>query len=270
MSEAQQWVGRSRTSWPSSDIISKIILCGVLFVPIDSKGSIQENIEWRISFSIAEKVLIFSFSHTQLLCYALIKIFLKDILNKHEDLKGVLCSYLLKTLMFWVSEESDPFMWRPGKIIQCFMACLQRLVYCVEYATLLHYFIPDNNLFHLRFDDDKKVKMMNVLKKSYKQGIHCFSQSETLCDYFKLPFVDMISPMGNLVTSIQNTISFTDIYRHNPQKLLYNFLHYSRSDMSRTIFIELLSQLQFECVLYLSVQQILQNQPIVACNNKQI
>lgn len=64
VSEAQQWVGRSRTSWPSSDIISKIISCGVLFVPIGSKGSIQENIEWRISFSIAEKVLIFSFSHT--------------------------------------------------------------------------------------------------------------------------------------------------------------------------------------------------------------
>lgn len=39
ISQAQPWVRRprARTSWPSPAIISKIISCGVLFVPIGSK-----------------------------------------------------------------------------------------------------------------------------------------------------------------------------------------------------------------------------------------
>ncbi|XP_071133708.1 cyclic GMP-AMP synthase-like receptor isoform X2 [Mytilus edulis] len=124
ISQAQPWVNRSRTLWPSSNLVSQITSLGVLFVPIGCKGSVNEHVEWRISFSVAEKMLIFSFSHTQLLCYALLKILLKEVIEKDLDLKGILCSYFLKTLMFWMSEESDQSIWRPDNIIQCFMACL--------------------------------------------------------------------------------------------------------------------------------------------------
>ncbi|VDI01703.1 Hypothetical predicted protein [Mytilus galloprovincialis] len=89
ISPAQPWITRSRGTWPSPDIISKITSCGVFFVPVGYKGSVNEEEEWRISFSIAEKFLIFSFNHTQLLCYALLKIVLKEIVEKQEDLKGV-------------------------------------------------------------------------------------------------------------------------------------------------------------------------------------
>ncbi|VDI09730.1 Hypothetical predicted protein [Mytilus galloprovincialis] len=139
VSQAQPWISRSRLTWPSPELISKITSCGVLFVPIGNKGSINENLQWRISFSIAEKILIYSFSHTQLLCYALLKILLKEIVEKEkvdgsekdEDLKGLLCSYFLKTLLFWISEETDTSVWRPDNIIPCFTACLQRLIYCI-------------------------------------------------------------------------------------------------------------------------------------------
>ncbi|XP_063416247.1 uncharacterized protein LOC134697891, partial [Mytilus trossulus] len=78
ISQAQQWIIRPRTTWPPPDLISNIISCGVLFVPIGYKGSRNENLQWRISFSVAEKCLIFSFNHTQLLCYALLKILIKE------------------------------------------------------------------------------------------------------------------------------------------------------------------------------------------------
>ncbi|VDI17625.1 Hypothetical predicted protein [Mytilus galloprovincialis] len=115
ISQAKHWIIRPRTTWPPLDLISKIISCGVLFVPIGYKGSSNENLQWRMSFSVAEKFLIFSFNHTQLLCYALLKVMIKEIVDKHEDLKSLLCSYFMKTLMFWISEESDPSMWRPDK-----------------------------------------------------------------------------------------------------------------------------------------------------------
>jgi hypothetical protein len=68
ISIANQWVTRSNSSWPSSDVKSQIIDNGVLFVPIGSKGSKNEHIEWRISFFVGEKILMHSFTLTQLLC----------------------------------------------------------------------------------------------------------------------------------------------------------------------------------------------------------
>jgi hypothetical protein len=56
---------RPNTSWPSSELKSKIIDHGILFVPIGCKGSKNEDIEWRLSFSVGEKLLIYSFTHVQ-------------------------------------------------------------------------------------------------------------------------------------------------------------------------------------------------------------
>lgn len=51
---------------------------GVLFVPFGVTGSPTEHLEWRISFAVAEKLLINTFTYTQLIRYALLKIILKD------------------------------------------------------------------------------------------------------------------------------------------------------------------------------------------------
>ncbi|VDI23865.1 Hypothetical predicted protein [Mytilus galloprovincialis] len=241
ISQAKQWIIRSRTTWPPLDLISKIISCGVLLVPIGYKGSSNEILQWRISFSVGEKCLIFAFNHIQLLCYALLKIMIKEIVEKHTDLKSLLCSYFVKTLMFWISEESDPSMWRPDKIIPCFMACLKRLIYCVEYSTLLHYFIPENNLFYLRFDFDKKDKMISILKNLFEKGIYCFAQSETLFDIITLHFKVTDSSLRRIVESQHEIMRYKCLFTHRPLTLLYYFLHYSSTKMSKSIFFVMLS-----------------------------
>ncbi|VDI23863.1 Hypothetical predicted protein [Mytilus galloprovincialis] len=253
ISQAKPWIVRSRTTWPSPDLISKIISCGVLYVPIGYKGSINENLQWRISFSVAEKILIFSFNHVQFLCYALLKILVKEIVGKHEDLNTLLCSYFLKTLMFWILKESEPSMWRPDKIIPCFMACLKRLIYCVEYSTLLHYFIPDNNLFYLRFDRVKKDKMTRIMNNLFEKGIYCFAQSETLNDMMRL-YVNAAS-IARCVLSLYEMTNA--VHGPPPQsvKRLYHFLHKSSTKTSRSIFFVMLS------LAHQKVPQISQNQP---------
>ncbi|VDH96119.1 Hypothetical predicted protein [Mytilus galloprovincialis] len=239
--QARPWICRARTRWPAPELIYKIISCGVLFVPIGCKGSINENIEWRISFSVAEKHLIFSFSHTQLLCYALLKIVLKEIVDTNEDLKSLLCSYFLKTLMFWILEETDTYAWRPENIIQCFMACLQRLLYCVRYSTLSHYFIPDNNLFYLRFNTIIKEKLITILTNLYGQGINCFASSYTLHDYKSQSYESTESLISRNSRFMQQILpTFCLIRRHvrvdRVLRLLYNFLHSSRTALSRILF----------------------------------
>ncbi|XP_071143037.1 cyclic GMP-AMP synthase-like receptor 2 [Mytilus edulis] len=162
---ACHWIVRSRLSWPDPKLVTAIVQNGVLFVPIGCKGSLDEDLEWRISFSIAEKQLIVSFSHTQLLCYALIKIILKDIIKKkHGDL---ICSYFIKTIMFWLCEESKPSQWHSQNMIPCFKSCMRRLIYCVEYKICLHYFIPGNNFFEGRFTDSQHKSLLDTLHEIY-------------------------------------------------------------------------------------------------------
>ncbi|VDI11583.1 Hypothetical predicted protein [Mytilus galloprovincialis] len=250
--QAQPWISRSRLTWPSPELISKITSCGVLFVPIGNKGSINENLQWRISFSIAEKILIYSFSHTQLLCYALLKILLKEIVEKEkvdgsekdEDLKGLLCSYFLKTLLFWISEETETSVWRPDNIIHCFTACLKRLIYCIEYSTLLHYFIPDNNLFYLRFTNIKhKNILINILKKSCETGIQIFSLSKTLHRYKRFPNKQRRSE-SEVDQLIKEISGFN--FHNNPSTIrvshtLHTLLHHCKTGLSKGIFFLSLS-----------------------------
>ncbi|VDI10817.1 Hypothetical predicted protein [Mytilus galloprovincialis] len=237
ISAAYPWITRARVRWPSSELVSKIITCGVLFVPIGIKQSKNEGIEWRISFSIAEKMLIYSFTHTQLLCYSLLKILLKEIVENCKNLKGLLCSYFLKTLVFWISEELDPSVWRPDNIIPCYQSCLERLIYCIEYSTLLHYFIPENNLFYSRFSKEDREQLIKILRISYALGIRCFSVSSTLCDYTKCIF-SPLSRNAKVMTEMVENVSFMV----SISKLLFNLLHHSRTDLSRDIFTVFLSR----------------------------
>ncbi|XP_052083353.1 uncharacterized protein LOC127720674 [Mytilus californianus] len=240
--QAEPWVCRPRTTWPPPEIISKIVSSGVLIVPIGCKGSTNEHLEWRISFSVAEKFLIFSFSHTQLLCYAMFKVLLKEVVEKYQNLKGLFCSYFLKTLMFWILEETDPYLWRPDNIIPCFMACLQRLLYCVRYSILSHYFIPENNLFLLRFNTNNKEKIINILENLYGIGIDCFASSETLQEYQRLSYKISESFISRNSSFLQQVmLIFRNAYTNGRAarvlRLMYNFLNSSRTVLSRFVFV---------------------------------
>ncbi|XP_071142020.1 protein mab-21-like [Mytilus edulis] len=181
ISSAQQWIHRSRTVWPDNTLVMSAVQYGVLFVPIGYKNSPNEDLEWRISFSVAEKLLVHSFSHTQLLCYALMKIILTDIIKpRHSDL---LCSYFLKIIMFWLSEEINPSGWKPENMISCFLDCIRRLVYCVEYKTCLHYFISENNLFEDRFTDKDHKALLDTLRYVYGSPWTSVFHTDTFLNY---------------------------------------------------------------------------------------
>jgi len=93
-SEAYEYVYRNRLyGWPKKDLLDKIIQNGCHVVPIGDKYSNISHIQWRLSFSVAEKALVHGFSHMQLKVYGLLKIFLKQAINKEEPAKDILCSY---------------------------------------------------------------------------------------------------------------------------------------------------------------------------------
>ncbi|VDH98321.1 Hypothetical predicted protein [Mytilus galloprovincialis] len=125
---AMPWKLRYRRQWPPNAIIDRIINYGCLLVPIGPRIMANCNLLWRISFSVAEKQLVHSFNFTQVLCYGLLKLTLKRIVNTNDDVKDLLCSYFVKTALFWVSEEVDIDTFQLPKLFICFDLCLNKLI----------------------------------------------------------------------------------------------------------------------------------------------
>ena len=183
ISIANEWVTRYNCSWPSSDVKSQIIDHGALFVPIGSKGSKNEHIEWRISFSVGEKLLIYSFTHTQLLCYALMKILIKDVVSKDSRCKDLICSFYIKNIIFWVSEELPLSIWRPENLISCFLGCFRRLIYCLEYGICLHYFVPKINMFENKIEGHERQLLLGHLRALWSYRWRSVLLSEQLSTF---------------------------------------------------------------------------------------
>ncbi|XP_071126632.1 uncharacterized protein [Mytilus edulis] len=194
ISQASHWITRSNNSWPSYNVKQSILKHGVLFVPIGVKGSPKEDIEWRISFSVGEKFLINTFTHTQLMCYALLKILLKDVITTYTECEDLLCSYFLKTIIFWISEELPQSIWKPENLIPCFMRCFIRLVYSVEYSVCLHYFIPENNMFENKIEGRAREILLEKLYTLHSYGWRCILFSNQLSNFHESMGKDHIEP----------------------------------------------------------------------------
>jgi len=105
---AREWIFRKRCfGWPSQEMINEIVKQGCYIVPVGSKVNNGSENEWRLSFNLAEKYPVFTFNHIQLMIYGLLTIILKEIISQHEDISELLCSYFLKTTLFWVIEETQ-------------------------------------------------------------------------------------------------------------------------------------------------------------------
>ena len=74
---AAEWIDRPRHyGWPSLQDKEKIVEFGCHIVPIGHPTSPMKPLQWRIFFSIAERTLVWSFNHTQVQCYAVMKLIL--------------------------------------------------------------------------------------------------------------------------------------------------------------------------------------------------
>jgi hypothetical protein len=44
--------------------------------------------------------------------HALLKLLLKEVIKKNENIDKLFCSYFLKTVIFWLSEELEQNVWK--------------------------------------------------------------------------------------------------------------------------------------------------------------
>ncbi|KAK3085612.1 hypothetical protein FSP39_006085 [Pinctada imbricata] len=168
--------------WPSKEVLEDICNDGCLFVPINSKQqtcSDLTDLEWRMSFSLAEKKLINSMNHCQFLCYGLTKLFLNEVIKKFPHLNDLLCSYFMKTSVFWeISENSSD--WSIQTFLFKFWNVFRRLIKWVQAGYCPNFFIPENNMFYGKLCGGKQKMLLSVLRDLYAEGYWCLLRCPSL------------------------------------------------------------------------------------------
>ena len=165
--------------WPSPDVISKIVNDGILFVAVGARQSDFEDLEWRMSFSLAEKKLICAMNHTQFLSYGLLKIFLKEVIDMEINIRGLFCSYFFKTSVFWEIAEST-IAWNRCTFLLHFMNCICRLLDWLNNSYCPNFFIPENNMFAGKIQGKNREILLNHLYKIYREGYRCLLKCPSL------------------------------------------------------------------------------------------
>jgi hypothetical protein len=186
---ADPWVEKCRQKgWPSANVLNDITQSGFHVVPISCDHNTED--EWRISFAQAEQKLIYSMNHSQFLCYGLLKIFLKEVIN-FGITDPILSSYFMKTILFWVILEDVSVIWTPGNLLLNFWRCFKFLTDGVLRGECPNFFIPQNNMFKMKVTGAAKDALFVRLSDLYcMKMIPCLLLSPTIVSYLRPVIVD--------------------------------------------------------------------------------
>nr|XP_034329743.1 uncharacterized protein LOC117690254 [Crassostrea gigas] len=177
------WTDRCH-SWPNPEVVDDIIRNGCHFVAIGHPLGPHENEEWRTSFSSAEYKLVSSMNHCQFLTYGLLKLFLKEVLNQQSDeTSKLLCSYHMKTTVFWTIQQNTLPHWSPQNLLGGFWVCFKLLLKWVYEGICPNFFIPQNNLFLTKVHGSAQNILFLQLHELYKKGLACLLQSSSIRSY---------------------------------------------------------------------------------------
>ena len=180
---AAEWKDRPRHyGWPSQRDKEYIEQFRCHLVPVGHPLSERQSLEWRLSFSIAERTLVWSFNHTQLQCYAVMKLILKEYIKTKcsEKYKSVLCSYFIKTFLFWQFERTDQSFWKITNLPGCIIYLLREFYSCIQAGVLRHYFVPRFNLFQIKLTPNAQTEILHILGKVIEADISIIGQCISL------------------------------------------------------------------------------------------
>lgn len=166
------WVHRC-LSWPPADVVRSIVRNGCHFVPVGHKLGNHKDNEWRISFAVSEYELVRSMNHTQFLTYGWLKLMLDQQINKIPlcNEHKLLCSYHIKTVVFWAIQQNTLHHWCPQTLFAGFWICFKLLLKWVYEGICPNFFIPENNMFKTKMHGVLHQRLFRKLYRLYEIGI---------------------------------------------------------------------------------------------------
>ena len=179
---AEEWLHRPRRyGWPTPTDINQITDFGCHLVAVGFPLSASKEMEWRISFSIAERILVWSFNPVQIQCYAVMKIILKEFIKlRCSPSNYVLCSYFIKTFLFWKFEVTESTFWCADNFRACISFLLVEFTKCIRDRELPHYFFPSFNLLSVKLTREAQRELLPILETAIEHDIAILRECNTL------------------------------------------------------------------------------------------
>ena len=137
----------------------------VYAVPKPYKNSETGDLRWRLSFSVIEVELARSLNDIQRRCYRVLKALIKfnvngEYLKENENFP----SYYLKTLMFWLCEQTFEDSWKIPNLGRHWLTLLDNIMESRKKRKLPHYFVSSYSLL-----DDRPRRIINIWLEKFKQ-----------------------------------------------------------------------------------------------------
>lgn len=158
---AEEWIERRREfDWPGGALIEEAVEKGCYLVPISGHQSQCEEMEWRISFVLAERLLIRNMNFIQRFVYSILKTIRKEIFGHFS---AIISSYIVKTAVLWVSEENDVSSWEPGFVLRYVRLCFLKILNFLQVYFCPNFFMNKCNLFHAKYSEDERLRLIYAI-----------------------------------------------------------------------------------------------------------
>ncbi|XP_060552461.1 uncharacterized protein LOC132713802 [Ruditapes philippinarum] len=203
--------------WLSSESVRYAASCDCFVVGTSSKIATYPEIEWRISTSLLERCLMFNLNITQLQCYVLMKIILKNILNPHTV--NALSSFMCKTVLLHCIENTEQNIWKRDNLFICLSYCLLELNSHLQNENCPHFIISDNNLMAGQFTAEEKRDVLQKLCDIIQSDGRCFLRISM--DNISQRLQVKLSTIVHFACSFQTSL---EIYEHCSSSLFFSFM----------------------------------------------
>lgn len=121
----------------------------------------MKDLEWRLSTSLAERILMFSLNITQIQCYVLLKMIMKSFV--HPVTGESISSFICKTTLFHCINKSYSDMWNRERLVECLLFCLDMMREYVKAGNCPHFMSHRNNLLSGRYSNETKRVLTETL-----------------------------------------------------------------------------------------------------------
>ncbi|XP_052815819.1 uncharacterized protein LOC128242629 [Mya arenaria] len=218
--EVDRWFQRyKRRHWPTPEMMQAAWECSCFLVADGHFDSLYEEIEWRLSPSQIERILIFSFTTVQLKCYIVLKMIKKHLNEHYLSHNSKFTSFHCKTVMFFTMERISPTDWREDWLVRCIGYCLQTLEIFLMKGYCPHFIIPEVNLFDGKIPRRCQLTLMEKIKEILNNNLMILYdlQYDSLGQRLPGPISDMSKKRSTLLRSI-NSVLACDLIKQASKK----------------------------------------------------
>ncbi|KAL4227938.1 hypothetical protein ACF0H5_013377 [Mactra antiquata] len=176
----KQWLSRPRpNNWPTKEDLEWIAQLEAHAVPVGYKGSINQEFEWRVCYSLAELYLMKSLNECQIQIYIALKMLAKNCL---QSISKDITSYVLKNVTLWVCESRPIGDFQKDCLLERTLDGLKFLQKCLKENNLPSYMISRRNLLAGRITADQRRQLSDLLETLITERARLFLRISKIND----------------------------------------------------------------------------------------